>query len=87
MLDGGSWTAGAPREEMLATTAEVRAATDNGAPSVDARTDDYCLGTGLAFVETGTGHAAECFADGGHMATGCTFGKGSSSAPSIASGP
>lgn len=30
----------------------------------------------LAFVETGTGHAAGCFADGVQMATGCTFGKG-----------
>ncbi len=28
------------------------------------------------FVETGTGHAAGCFADGVQMATGCTFGKG-----------
>jgi formylmethanofuran dehydrogenase subunit E len=27
-------------------------------------------------VETGTGHAAGCFADGVQMATGCTFGKG-----------
>jgi formylmethanofuran dehydrogenase subunit E len=30
----------------------------------------------LAFVETGTGHAAGCFADGVQMASGCTFGKG-----------
>ena len=30
----------------------------------------------LVFVETGTGHAAGCFADGTQMATGCTFGKG-----------
>ena len=30
----------------------------------------------LAFVETGTGHAAGCFADGVQMGTGCTFGKG-----------
>lgn len=30
----------------------------------------------LVFVETGTGHAAVCFADGVQMATGCTFGKG-----------
>jgi formylmethanofuran dehydrogenase subunit E len=30
----------------------------------------------LAFVETGTGHAAGCFADGVQLATGCTFGKG-----------
>ena len=30
----------------------------------------------LAFVETGTGHAAGCFADGVQMATGGTFGKG-----------
>jgi formylmethanofuran dehydrogenase subunit E len=30
----------------------------------------------LVFVETGTGHAAGCFADGAQMATGCTFGKG-----------
>ena len=30
----------------------------------------------LVFVETGTGHAAGCFADGVQMATGCTFGKG-----------
>ncbi len=29
----------------------------------------------LAFVETGSGHAAGCFADGVQMATGCTFGK------------
>jgi formylmethanofuran dehydrogenase subunit E len=29
-----------------------------------------------AFVETGTGHAAGCFADGVQMSTGCTFGKG-----------
>jgi formylmethanofuran dehydrogenase subunit E len=29
----------------------------------------------LVFVETGTGHAAGCFADGAQMATGCTFGK------------
>ena len=28
------------------------------------------------FVETGTGHAAGCFADGVQMGTGCTFGKG-----------
>ena len=27
-------------------------------------------------VETGTGHAAGCFADGVQMSTGCTFGKG-----------
>jgi formylmethanofuran dehydrogenase subunit E len=32
--------------------------------------------TKLAFVETGSGHAAGCFADGVQMATGCTFGKG-----------
>ncbi|MFQ6613177.1 MAG: FmdE family protein [Fidelibacterota bacterium] len=30
----------------------------------------------LVFVETGTGHAAGCFADGVQMGTGCTFGKG-----------
>lgn len=30
----------------------------------------------LVFVETGTGHAAGCFADGAQMSTGCTFGKG-----------
>jgi formylmethanofuran dehydrogenase subunit E len=30
----------------------------------------------LVFVETGTGHAAGCFADGAQTATGCTFGKG-----------
>jgi formylmethanofuran dehydrogenase subunit E len=30
----------------------------------------------LIFVETGTGHAAGCFADGVQMSTGCTFGKG-----------
>lgn len=30
----------------------------------------------LVLVETGTGHAAGCFADGVQMATGCTFGKG-----------
>ncbi|MGV6847355.1 MAG: FmdE family protein [Marinibacterium sp.] len=30
----------------------------------------------LVFVETGTGHAAGCFADGAQMGTGCTFGKG-----------
>lgn len=30
----------------------------------------------LVFVETSTGHAAGCFADGTQMATGCTFGKG-----------
>ncbi|RUM88823.1 MAG: formylmethanofuran dehydrogenase [Thermodesulfatator sp.] len=30
----------------------------------------------VVFVETGTGHAAGCFADGVQMATGCTFGKG-----------
>ena len=30
----------------------------------------------IVFVETGTGHAAGCFADGVQMATGCTFGKG-----------
>jgi formylmethanofuran dehydrogenase subunit E len=29
----------------------------------------------LAFVETGTGHAAGCFADGVQMGSGCTFGK------------
>lgn len=27
-------------------------------------------------VETGTGHAAGCFADGVQLSTGCTFGKG-----------
>jgi formylmethanofuran dehydrogenase subunit E len=30
----------------------------------------------VAYVETGTGHAAGCFADGVQMSTGCTFGKG-----------
>ena len=30
----------------------------------------------IAYVETGTGHAAGCFADGVQMSTGCTFGKG-----------
>jgi formylmethanofuran dehydrogenase subunit E len=30
----------------------------------------------VVFVETGTGHAAGCFADGVQMSTGCTFGKG-----------
>jgi formylmethanofuran dehydrogenase subunit E len=30
----------------------------------------------VVFVETGSGHAAGCFADGVQMATGCTFGKG-----------
>lgn len=30
----------------------------------------------LLIVETGSGHAAGCFADGAQMATGCTFGKG-----------
>lgn len=30
----------------------------------------------VVLVETGTGHAAGCFADGVQMATGCTFGKG-----------
>jgi formylmethanofuran dehydrogenase subunit E len=30
----------------------------------------------LVLVETGTGHAAGCFADGAQLATGCTFGKG-----------
>jgi formylmethanofuran dehydrogenase subunit E len=30
----------------------------------------------LAFVETGSGHAAGCFADGVQMGSGCTFGKG-----------
>ena len=30
----------------------------------------------LVFVETGSGHAAGCFADGVQMSTGCTFGKG-----------
>ena len=30
----------------------------------------------LVVVETGTGHAAGCFADGVQMSTGCTFGKG-----------
>jgi len=30
----------------------------------------------LVFIETGTGHAAGCVADGVQMATGCTFGKG-----------
>lgn len=30
----------------------------------------------IVFVETGSGHAAGCFADGVQMATGCTFGKG-----------
>jgi len=30
----------------------------------------------LVVVETGTGHAAGCFADGAQMSTGCTFGKG-----------
>jgi formylmethanofuran dehydrogenase subunit E len=29
----------------------------------------------LVFVETASGHAAGCFADGVQMATGCTFGK------------
>ena len=32
--------------------------------------------TKIVFVETGTGHAAGCFADGVQMSTGCTFGKG-----------
>ena len=31
------------------------------------------MGT-LAFVETGSGHAAGCFADGVQMGSGCTFG-------------
>lgn len=30
----------------------------------------------IVYVETGTGHAAGCFADGVQMSTGCTFGKG-----------
>jgi formylmethanofuran dehydrogenase subunit E len=30
----------------------------------------------LVFVETGTGHAAGCFADGVQLVTGCTYGKG-----------
>jgi formylmethanofuran dehydrogenase subunit E len=30
----------------------------------------------VVFVETGSGHAAGCFADGVQMSTGCTFGKG-----------
>lgn len=30
----------------------------------------------LVVVETGTGHAAGCFADGVQFGTGCTFGKG-----------
>lgn len=30
----------------------------------------------LVMVETGTGHAAGCFADGVQLSTGCTFGKG-----------
>ncbi|MGA7964806.1 MAG: FmdE family protein [Gammaproteobacteria bacterium] len=30
----------------------------------------------LVVVETGSGHAAGCFADGVQMSTGCTFGKG-----------
>lgn len=30
----------------------------------------------MVVVETGTGHAAGCFADGVQMSTGCTFGKG-----------
>ncbi len=30
----------------------------------------------IALVETGTAHAAGCFADGVQLATGCTFGKG-----------
>jgi formylmethanofuran dehydrogenase subunit E len=30
----------------------------------------------IAYVETGTGHAAGCFGDGVQMSTGCTFGKG-----------
>lgn len=30
----------------------------------------------IVFVETGSGHAAGCFADGVQMSTGCTFGKG-----------
>ncbi len=30
----------------------------------------------VVFVETSTGHAAGCFADGVQLATGCTFGKG-----------
>jgi formylmethanofuran dehydrogenase subunit E len=30
----------------------------------------------VVVVETGTGHAAGCFADGAQMSTGCTFGKG-----------
>jgi formylmethanofuran dehydrogenase subunit E len=29
----------------------------------------------IALVETGTAHAAGCFADGVQLATGCTFGK------------
>ena len=29
----------------------------------------------VAFVETGTAHAAGCFADGVQLATGCTYGK------------
>ncbi len=30
----------------------------------------------LVVVETGSGHAAGCFADGVQLSTGCTFGKG-----------
>jgi len=30
----------------------------------------------LVFVETATGHAAGCFADGAQLASGCTYGKG-----------
>jgi formylmethanofuran dehydrogenase subunit E len=30
----------------------------------------------IVLVETGSGHAAGCFADGVQMSTGCTFGKG-----------
>jgi formylmethanofuran dehydrogenase subunit E len=30
----------------------------------------------IVYVETGSGHAAGCFADGVQMSTGCTFGKG-----------
>jgi formylmethanofuran dehydrogenase subunit E len=32
--------------------------------------------TKVVFVETGSGHAAGCFADGVQLSTGCTFGKG-----------
>lgn len=40
----------------------------------------------LAFVETGTGHAAGCFADGVQLSSGCTFARDLSTARGTANG-